>query len=252
MVSQEGAVEVESGDIVYVRTIVGVSFSTAYGEFDHPHNREAIGALLGVLRADGGESDVQTPLLFFGRETTLLSSAPGRRASDLRFGLIERLNGRCGFDIAEFLGRDESEWPEIPSHLTQSERRALRALVQGELTEEPHEVEFGYWMARAEAEATLLPAGLRAAARANSDRASGAKGGAQIRARSQALWAAEGLALAQRIRAERPTLGSKALASAMMNHVDLPDAAPDHEGLRSRIRSWEQSGQLQKAVKATT
>lgn len=231
---------VRSGDVLCVTRVVAKATQTPFGDDDHPHNREMVLAQLTLLRAEGDVIPAGV-LAFHGVQSTVRPGAPGDENERISEALFLRLEERCGFDPRDYIGLDVDGWPPIPAKLTLSERNALLSLLNdnGEPT-----VGFGYWMARAEAEAgvALSASELR---RRKAKRGNATKPLAKKNAQAaDQRWRTATLPIARRLRAEDPTIGHGPLIDAIYDAPDVPALIPGPESVLAAIRAWEEAGEL--------
>lgn len=238
-------VTINSGDTLCVDQVWAQSTASAFGSDDHSHNREMMIAKLSILRADKSE-EFGGLLAFHAVQSTIRPGAPGDENERIGEALFLRLTERCGFDPKDYIGLEPEEWPAIPAHLSMSERHALLSLLDhdGEPT-----VGFGYWMARAEAEAGVGLSAGEFRRRREKRQADAALLAAENARSADRRWRDVMLPIAQAFRAKIPDISQRDLADALFRVPEAPNEMPAHDTVVDTIVVWEQTEKLVRSTK---
>lgn len=156
------AVEATAGSTVRIATIASVPVETAFEPFEAAESRERKFAYLVLETPDGGQRLVERPLVLVAETATALQIEGGEYQTAAR-GLVAKLERLSGLeDLESMLAKPRSSWRKPDRPLAAPYAHAFLALGDAIARGEEHSwAAFGFMMARAEAEAELLPAATR-------------------------------------------------------------------------------------------
>lgn len=155
-------IDVEPGSLVLISVVGTAQLKSPFAQFGDDDAHKGKQARIVVLHADKQVSEATRPLVLLTEDATDAYIHVEDYKSAYQ-ALLARLGERAGIeDLSELVDEPLKAWPKPSPDLSETYRRAILALVEGNQSYDPEPyVVFGYLMARAVAEDQLLPPALR-------------------------------------------------------------------------------------------